>query len=88
MPNGSPPRVPIYGDVRSEATGWRVEAPTEVLSKKMMSAEEYNRASLQTVMLTSPVEVWHLEDRRNATSVEVSNPSHAFADGIKGQLRG
>lgn len=53
-----------------------------------MSAGEYNRASLQTIMLTSPDEVRHLEDRRNVISVEVSNPSHAFADGIKGQLRG
>ena len=46
MPNGRPPRVPIYGDDRTEATGCKYEEPTELLSTKMMSAEEYNRASL------------------------------------------
>ena len=88
MTNGRPPRVPIYGYDRTEAPGCKYEEPTELLSTKRMSAEEYNRASLQTIMLTSPVEVRRLEDRRNVISVEVNNLSHAFEDGIKGQLRG
>ncbi|KAF5950760.1 hypothetical protein HYC85_012753 [Camellia sinensis] len=36
----------------------------------------------------SSVKLRHLGNRGNVISVEVSNPSYAFADGIKGQLRG
>ena len=57
-------------------------------TKRRTRVEELTGLDLKQECLTSPVTISRSDNRGGVVSVEVYNPSHAFADGIKGQLRG